>query len=366
MIVIAGGGMSGLSLAGHLSRWPVTVVDDGHADLEGLAWASWSDRPGLLDAAVSRTFDRVRVHAGGRTWVLDLGCYRYRVVLGPDLARVVRVVRVVRELAPGCRYRRGHVDLVEDGRIVVDGEAFPARWVFDSVGGPLPDPDGRLAFLGWHVRTDRPAFDPDVPTLFDFRTRQLGASFVYVLPVDPHHALVEHTSFTSGPVDDTARREALREYLDDVIGTDGHVVEREESADLPLISRPAPRRRGNVLAIGARGGLVKASTGYSYQRVQRDSAAIARSLRRHGHPFDLRPPPTRFRLYDGALLDVVAAEPARLEQAFAALFRHATAEPALRFLDERTSLIDEVRLFATMPAAAYLSAVRRRLSRATG
>ncbi len=356
MIVIAGGGMSGLSLAAHLSGWPVTVVDDGSRDLERMAWASWSDRPGLLDAAVSRSFDRIRVHAGGRTRVVGLGRYRYRVVRGADLARVVR------ELAPTCRFRHGHVDLVEDGRVVVDGERVPARWVFDSVGGPMPDPDCRLVFRGWHVRAERPVFDPDVPTLFDFRTPQSGASFVYVLPVDPHRALVEHTSFARGPVDTAVQREALREYLSDVVGTGGHEVDREEAAELPLSSRTTPRRRGNVLAIGARGGLVKASTGYGYQRVQRDSAAIARSLRRHGHPFDLPVPPARFPLYDGVLLDVVAAEPARLEQAFAALFRHPTAEPALRFLDERTSPAAEWRLFAAMPAAVYLSAVRGRLS----
>lgn len=93
-----------------------------------------------------------------------------------------------------------------------------------------------------------------------------------------------------------------------------------------------------MLTIGSKGGLLKAPTGYAYQRVQRDSAAIARSLRRHGHPFDLPEPPTRFRLYDGTLLDVITRRPAELERAFAAVFRHASAEPGLRFLDERTSL----------------------------
>lgn len=354
-LVIAGGGMSGLTLAAYLAPAPVVVFDDGHRPVEAMSWASWSDRPGLLDAAVSRRFDRIRVHVAGRTRVLGLGRYRYRVVRGADL------VRVVRGIAPACRFHRGHVDRVEDGRLVVDGTPMAAAWVFDSVLGVDATVDARLTFRGWHVRVERPVFDPDVPTLFDFRTPQLGgASFVYVLPVDAHRALVEHTSFVAPDATVPRQDDALAEYLD-LLGADDYAVERLEAATLPLSARATPRRHGDVLTIGAKGGLLKASTGYAYQRVQRDSAAIARSLRRHGHPFDLPEPPRRFRLYDGTLLDVITGRPAELERAFAAVFLHTTAEPGLRFLDERTSLAQEMRLFAAMPKATYLAAVRRRL-----
>ncbi|GLZ27905.1 hypothetical protein Lesp02_00950 [Lentzea sp. NBRC 105346] len=366
-IVIVGGGLSGLSLAAQLAatdhRHPVVVVDDGSRPIEAMTWASWSDRPGLLDAAASRWFDRIRVHVNGRTKVLRLGGYRYRVVNGDDLAAVVR-----RYTGPlrHFTFQHGHVDRVEDDGVIVDGRHMRATWVFDSVIGSPEEPpvDARLVFRGWHVRSERPAFDAEIPTLFDFRTPQVhGASFVYVLPKDEHHALVEHTSFTApdAPEDVTAQREALAGYLTEVAGTGGHEIEREEHAVLPLRSRQADRRHGNVLTIGAEGGLLKASTGFAYQRIQRDSAAIARSLYDHGHPFGLPEPPARFRLFDGVLLDVITREPAQLERAFGALFRYHTAEPALRFLDEATSAPQEWRLFAGMPAATYLAAARHRV-----
>jgi lycopene beta-cyclase len=160
---------------------------------------------------------------------------------------------------------------------------------------------------------------------------------------------------------EAAQREALAEYLTEVAGTGQYEIEREEHAVLPLRAGQVERRNGNVLAIGARGGLLKESTGFAYQRVQRDSVAIAESLRQHGHPFALPPEPARFRVFDGVLLDVVKREPAQLERAFGALFRYRTAEPALRFLDEATSAPQEWRLFAGMPAATYLAAARHRL-----
>lgn len=235
----------------------------------------------------------------------------------------------------------------------------------DRAAGAQPV-DAVLSFRGWHVRSERAAFDAEIPTLFDFRTCQTGgASFVYVLPSDAHHALVEHTSFAAAGAreDPAAQEDAISEYLTDVVRTGGHEVGRVEHSVLPLRSGPKARASEGVLTIGARGGMLKASTGFAYQRIQRDSEAVAESLRRRGHPFDLPETPVRFRMFDGVLLDVVTREPAQLERAFGALFRYRTAEPALRFLDEATSPPQEWRLFAGMPAATYLAAARHRLAR---
>jgi len=142
-----------------------------------------------------------------------------------------------------------------------------------------------------------------------------------------------------------------------------YYVVRTESAVLPLRVAPAPRRSGRVLRIGVRGGLLKASTGYAYQRIQRDSAAIAASLARHGHPFALPRPRRRHRLLDAILLEVLDRDPTQLELAFRQLFLAGPPERALRFLDEDTQLLDEVRLAATLPPAPYLRAAPAALLR---
>ncbi|MCS7484750.1 lycopene cyclase family protein [Umezawaea endophytica] len=372
-VVIAGGGLSGLSLAAHLAletRWneQVVVVEDGSHPVEAIAWSSWADRSNLLDTAVSSRFDRVRVHVGGRSRTLSLGRFRYQVVRGADFSRVVRHIA---EPLGRFEFRHGHVDGIttSDGgaRVVVDGEPVEARWVFDSVVGPLDPPpvDARLVFRGRRVRVERPVFDPEAPTLFDFRTSQVCCpAFLYVLPVSPTEALVEHTAFIApdAPLPGVdAQHAALAAYLDDVLHAGRCEVVHEEGSVLRLTAGTAPRRRGSVLTIGTPAGMVKASTGYSYQRVQRDSAAVVRSLVEHGHPFDLPAVSARHRVFDAALLDVVTRDPRQLERAFAALFRGPSAEPALRFLDERSSIGLESRLFAGMPVGTYLKAVGRRL-----
>jgi lycopene beta-cyclase len=372
--VIAGGGLSGLSLAAHLASqgWgdrSVLLVDDHHAHPTAVAWGFWSAGPGLLDAAVGRSFDRVRIHAAGATRDLRLDRYRYRVVRRTELDRVVR-----ERLAPcaGFQFRSGRVQEIRDegdrASVIVDGESIACRWAFDSVSGPdhAGPVDARLAFTGWEVRADRPVFDPAIPVLFDFRTPQRdGSRFLYVLPDGPDRALVELTEFVprgARPPNAADRRGALARYLSDVVGLDDPHIVRAESAVLPLRTRPGPRRAGTVLAIGATGGLVKASTGYAFQRIQRDSAAIAASLVRHGHPFALPELRSRYRLLDAVLLDVLQRDPAQLELAFAALFRANPAWRVLAFLDETTNVRDDLRIMASLRPWPYLRALIRRLA----
>ena len=191
----------------------------------------------------------------------------------------------------------------------------------------------------------------------------LWAGVLSVLPRDPHRALVELAEFVprrlvaDATSTATPHQEALAGYLRDVLGVPAYEILRVESGVLPLRTRPVRRRYGRVLAIGARAGLIKASTGYAYQRIQRDSEAIAASLTRYGHPFRIPAPPRRYRLLDAALLEVLYRDPTQLERSFARLFKANGVPRVLRFLDEQSSVPADLRLMASMPPVPYLRAL---------
>jgi len=373
-IAILGGGLSGLSLAAYLATTrprpgPVVVVDDGVHDVTAASWASWTRRTGLLDSAATEVFDRMRVVAGGHDRTLPLGDYRYRVVHGEAL---VATVRRHTDPVSDVGSSTGHVVDVDDAQrpcvLLDDGRELRPDWVFDARGPVAVDSraDAALDFLGVRVRADDPLFDPHVPVLFDFRTDQTDrASFVYVLPTDAHHALVEHVCFvdpatTGVPAD--VHLAAIRVYFSEVLGVaeSTYEVGASEQAHLPLVAQPAERSDGRIVRIGAAAGLLKASSGYAYEQIQRDCEAIARSFAQHGHPFDLPKRHNRFARYDRALLTAVLDRPGFLEELFAALFARGSAAPVLRFLDEDTSLRDDVRLFASLPAGPLIRALTGR------
>lgn len=372
--VIVGAGASGLSLAGHLARsgWrdrEVLIVDDGSRGLDDRAWAYWSDS-GVVDAAVSASYDRFWVRTADVAHLVMLNDYRYHVVRGRDLGRSVDVAL---DGAPGLRRVSGHVSQIRDGAheasVVIDGHTVRAAWVFDSVGlenprssgaGAAGQPGMALAFVGRRIETDVDTFDAGAPTLMDFRTHQgAGLCFVYVLASSPRVALVEHVQFTSGPGNPGEPGEAaLDVYLREVLGAGGHRVLGTEHGIIPLgTRRPRPPGR-RVVPIGAPGGMVKPSTGYGYARIQRHSAAIVTSLATHGHPFAVRTPPARHRAFDAVLLEAIRREPAHVVHAFERLFVANPGDCVLAFLDEATTVGQEIGTILTLPPVPFLRALR--------
>ena len=109
------------------------------------------------------------------------------------------------------------------------------------------------------------------------------------------------------------------------------------------------------MAIGIQGGLAKATTGYAFTRIQNDSAAIVASLLECGHPFAV-PPVTEpaYRLLDSVMLKVMQQNPTCLKATFEAMFAANPAPRVFRFLDERASSGEILKLIMTLPKMPFL------------
>jgi lycopene beta-cyclase len=246
--------------------------------------------------------------------------------------------------------------------VLVDDRQIHGSWVFDSL--PVrPDPNTpyqtlRMHFRGWEVTTPKPAFDPGTATFMDFRTPQAGQMrFFYVLPFAPDRALVEVTVFSRDVLRRSEYEAALRAYLSGVLQIEDYAVISEERGSVPITDDPLQRALGRrVMAIGARAGRIKPSTGYAFVRVQKDSEEILDSLLLHGHPFDVPDDPDLYDILDAVLLKVIADRGEHLEAAFAGMFSRNPAERILRFLDESSSPWENLKIIASMPPRAFVKA----------
>ena len=365
-VVLAGGGVAGLSLAYHLAQSSlrdrsILIVDTDLGERDDRTLCYWADRPTPFDRVAQYSWSRLRFMTESHEIVADLASYRYRMIRGIDFRRFVR-----NQLAATARVDlvQGTVNGIQDGAttatVTVGATTYTGSWVFDSRSRtPMPM---RVTgakrclclhqqFSGWEVATTHPVFTPDVATLLDFRVPQARAMrFFYVLPFTPRRALVEHVACVPALVRRDEHERALESYISTTLGIAGYTVERREGGSTVLTDRPFPRRLGRrVMAIGALGGQVKPSTGYAFARIQRDSVAIVRSLRRTGHPFDVPSHNGRFRLYDTAMLAIMARQGERIKPIFAELFGRNPGERIFRFLDERTAPWDDLRIAATLP-----------------
>ncbi|HSN07214.1 MAG TPA: lycopene cyclase family protein [Candidatus Angelobacter sp.] len=362
-IVVLGAGAAGSVLVQALATagvpGPVLLVDDGTVPIEDRVWASWvpfGRRDG--DPAVSSSWRRLVVASERGERVLALTRHRYVAVRGRDLRDITD--DALRTVGGQRLDAHGHAIHDADGTAVVRTTAgdLRARLVLDSVGLLPPRREtarGWMAFDGCEVVADRPVFDPDRMRLMDFRVPQRGgAAFAYTLPWTADRALVELTRIGAG-AEPAPTGADLGEHLDRTLGVGRYRVVRREAGVLPLRPRVRRPRSPHCLAIGAPAGLVRASTGYGYQRMRRDAARIAAALARGERPRGMRRS-ARHEAMDAVLLDLVERDPATVVRSLELLFARNPADLVLRFLDEDTSLAEEARLVSSLPTAPFVAA----------
>jgi lycopene beta-cyclase len=364
-VIIVGAGVAGARLLQHLfaSGWQtrrILVIERDAGGRHDHALAYWTGGRTDLDPLIEHRWTALRV-------VAPDGEAREYEVTDPQYVATRRARITARVEGPNLRWLTGEVEEVVDGAdeaaVRVGDRWLRAAWVFDARRGAPGPATVRLVqrFTGWIVESVALRLDPGVATLFDFRTAQRGGvGFMYVLPLAPGRALVEHV-FT-GPVgaEPPASEALLSIYLAEQLGLaagDFQVVGRERGRSL-LSDARHPRRAGRrICNIGARGGRLKASSGYALTRIEADSAAIVRSLTKHGDPFHLPRERWLYRVLDAIFLWVLAREPGRAPAIYGALMRRPAA--MLRFLDERPRLRELPGLLLALPTWVFLRALWR-------
>jgi lycopene beta-cyclase len=365
--IIAGGGAAGLSLAYHLGAAGlrgrrVLLVDQVRKAQNDRTWCFWEIGAGPFEAVVARSWSHLWLH-GDRSERRSIAPYRYKLIQGGDFYRFMDDWLAGQ---PAVERLQGRVEAVEErdggAAVVVDGRAFTADWVFTSIPPAAAPPPGYTHWLqhfkGWVITAPRPAFDPDAATFMDFRVAQgPHVRFVYVLPYDAHTALVEDTYFSPAVLPQEVYDAGLRTYIAEQLGLASYAITHTEYGVIPMTDMPFPRRPSpHVMTIGTAGGMTKASTGYTFQRIQRQSQQIAASLRATGQPFYAEPPLSRHALMDSVLLNVLDTGRVGGRAFFTRLFARNPIQRVLRFLDEESTLLDDLALMGTVDIPAFTAA----------
>ncbi|MBP1464321.1 lycopene cyclase [Candidatus Chloroploca sp. M-50] len=365
--IIAGGGASGLSLAYHLGKaglhnHRILLVDREVKVRNDRTWCFWEVGDGAFEPVVFRSWEHLWFHSETHSQRLAIGPYRYKMIQGLDFYQFLEQWL---QTQPQITRLHGSVDRIEDQpdgvTVWVDGQAYHGNWAFNSVMRPQPQLPGYTYWLqhfkGWVIRTPAPAFEPAAPTFMDFRVPQEhDVRFVYVLPFDPYTALVEFTYFSPTLVPQEEYDRQLKHYISERLGLTSYAIEHCEfgvipMSDAPLVRRPSP----HVLNIGTAGGQTKASTGYTFQRIQRQSARIAASMALTGQPFYRERAWNRHAAMDSVLLKVLDTGRERGADFFSQLFSRNDPCHVLRFLDEETMLLEDVILMGTVNVPAFLA-----------
>lgn len=357
--IIAGAGASGLTLTSLLldlkdGNKSILVIDKDKKVRNDRTWCFWEKDENLFEDLVHKRWSKALVKGSHFEQTYTLAPYAYKMIRGIDFYdHLIPKIKA----APNVEWIQDEViSIAPDGEIRTEKEVFKGELVFNSTinYGQLNFNNANNVlqhFKGWFIETKEAQFDPDKVTYMDFSVDQEGdCRFGYVLPLSAQQALVEYTVFNKILLWEEAYTQRLEDYIAS-LGIKQYKLMEEEAGVIPMTDYPFNIRvSDHVFNIGILGGFAKASTGYSFLRAQHILKKMTANLALGLAPdHELPHQKKRFKAYDATLLDVLTKGKFTGEDIFTNLFEKNGAQAVFKFLDEETSLKEEIKIMSSTP-----------------
>ena len=355
-------------LSGKFAENSILVIDPDTKKQNDRTWCFWEKGNGDWDSIVYRKWEQALFASANYRRTLDFTPYAYKMIRGLDFYTYVldSLSKV-----PGITFLNESVeDYSEfDDWVIVQttNQVYSCSKAFCSIYKQAPVlrqkkyPLLQQHFMGWVIQSDVAIFDPEKPVFMDFSIPQSGNTrFMYVLPFSKTEALIEYTLFSEKLLPHKNYEEALREYIAQLGIEDYRILDREQ-ASIPMTSYPFWKRNTkNILHIGTAGGWTKASTGYTFKNADKKSKALVSFLQTNNdfREFYQR---DKFWIYDLLLLDILDRTNEKGALIFSTLFQKGNPALILKFLDEDTSLWEDLQVISKCPKSLFLAALFRRL-----
>ena len=346
----------------------ILVIDQSTKTTNDRTWCFWEKETGLFESIVNHRWHKAAFFSDAFSSILELSPYQYKIIRGIDLYSFVKQEATKHNNIEWRNEKVISIDGVTGDKALVRLETgtVTAEWIFNSIlfdNHPvsIPGTPGYYLlqhFKGWLINTKQDAFDPTVATYMDFRVSQeAGTTFMYVLPVSKTKALVEYTLFTESLLKGEQYTNALKEYIHHSLNLAEYHIEHEETGIIPMTNRLFPLQQGRQVNMGIAGGQAKGSSGYAFQFIQKRTIAIIEALISGNDNFNRRSLNDRkFHLFDSVLLNVLYNRKMGGDKIFASIFKKNPPERVLRFLDNESTLWEDLQIMQSVPTAVFLPA----------
>ncbi|MEQ9310237.1 MAG: lycopene cyclase family protein [Balneolaceae bacterium] len=377
-IIIAGGGLSGLSLAWYLAKGDykgeVLIIDSTFAPMNNKTWCFWSKKKPPFHEIVYKKWRKSFFSVLDFDAFLYMHDHTYYCIRESDFKEYV-----LTELQ-----QRKNFHLLEESildfssnqkkaaLVTKSSDTFLADYIFQSIIQPHPIEEKKPKypliqhFLGLEIKTNFPVFDPETFTIMDFdEDFEDGLAFIYILPFRQNRALIEYTIFSSSPLKKKKEyRKKIKEYLKSKfdLSREDYEIKRKEYGEIPMEDRSyTPTYAQKIINIGTVGGLTKPSTGYTFTRIQKYSENLANSILQ-GNEI-LLPPQSefRYRYYDLLLLHIISNSTKDSLHIFRDLFKNNSVDKVFDFLSEDTNFTDDLKIMSSVPYTPFLKAISKNL-----
>jgi lycopene beta-cyclase len=355
----------------------ILLIDQDPKKSNDRTWCFWDDTS-AFDAILSKKWDVALFANENFQRNLDLKHYQYKMLQGLDFYNMIfdlissnnnihfvhKKVIDFQEFENYCEVKTSANGLEE---------SYTCDKIFNSIFNPelvkkqSEYPLLQQHFIGWFIKSKEAVFNPDFATFMDFSVEQRGNTrFMYILPTSPTEALLEYTLFSADLLAPEEYETEIQKYIQELGITDYEIVEKEKG-NIPMTCYKFwEHNTKNMINIGSAGGWTKASTGFTFKNVTKKSKSLVNFLQNENdasyekdftkfHKMD------KFWLYDLLFIDVLHKNNELGSKIFSSLFKKGNPTMIFKFLDEETTLWEDVVIMSKCPSFPFLKALFHRI-----
>jgi lycopene beta-cyclase len=369
--IIAGAGCAGYSLLYHLLQDPILsqkkilVVDANFNKGNDRTWCFWEDSVGTFESIVCKKWSNIEVLKGSMHRSMPTAPFEYKMIQGVDFYQYVSDFAKGFDNVEWVASKILTIDSINanSARVNWEGGSANAAYVFSSINGERIQSKLWQHFKGIVVEFDNPVFDERIARLMDFNVPQMEATaFMYLLPLTDKKALVEYTLFSPTILEESKYDTVINAYMDEHYKGQAYQIQHTEIGAIPMTSKKLTCNDGAVISIGTMGDAVKASTGYAFQFIQKQTQQIVYQLKLN-QALNPAVHHTRHQFYDAVLLYILENQKMAGDEIFARIFKKNGAATVFKFLSNTSNLLDDLKIMTSLPTQIFLPAAIKVLFR---
>lgn len=370
--IFTGAGLSALmtlykmAQSGQFKDKTILLLDENAKKTNDRTWCFWTKKKGIWKNIISKTWDSALFANQDFERDLDLNPYQYHMVKGLDFyTQVFDVISKEKNI----HFLNQKVTDIEESETIImvqtETESFSCSKLFNSIytkskmDNQTDYPVLQQHFIGWFIKSEQAVFNPEQATFMDFSVEQKGNTrFMYVLPTSKTEALVEYTLFSHTLLTKEEYETEIENYIQK-LGISHYEIVEKEHGSIPMTCYPFWKQNTkNVINIGSAGGWTKASTGYTFKNSDKKSSELVAFLQRETNftKFHKR---NKFWFYDLLLLDILDRKNELGSSIFSSMFKKGNPTLIFKFLDEETSLFEDIQVILKCPKGPFIQALFR-------
>jgi lycopene beta-cyclase len=374
-LVIIGAGAAGLGLLLELNAldYPKTIkiLERSSGPSNDRIWSFWYNAglPRHIESIVTKKWHKWALSVDHKSHIMEDSFHQYASVRSEDFSRLALKQADKNPLTNvqfNCDVKSVETNADSFTLVTQQNEQIVARKIIDTRPPKLKDEHEGLVqcFYGEEIVVEKDIFDPSCVKLMEhLKVSDFGIEFVYILPFNKRHALIEFTCFNVYPIGKERLKDKLNEVIERLVKRNAFEVLRSENAVLPmyLIDENKSYKNKNMAYAGMAGGAMRASTGYSFLNCQQWAKDCAYELNKAGELTHIPPIHFIYRAMDKLMLSVIREDMNQGVRIFELMFEKVKPARFARFMTERATSFDIISVIWAMPKLPFVSALIRSL-----